>query len=121
MKLVQTTNDDILQPFDNGRDDPVVWRCYSCGNTSDDKTTNGFHQVTYDTACGYEYDTECGECGSLNTFFDGEGEPECEECSNLGWYCYKCNKSKCGECWTWFVVEKEPKDYVCPDCQGVPE
>jgi hypothetical protein len=91
-------------------DDPAVWRCYDCGQTK------GFIGVQ-DWETGIIDDVECVSCGSTNTHEDGDGEPRCD-CGNYSWYCAKCEKCKCSECWEWFSATVEPDDSICEKCFG---
>jgi len=93
----------------------VVWRCYSCGITSE---TGTFRTDKTWTDYGYEYDCVCDTCESSLTAEDGEGTPECEDCNySYGWYCDQCLKTMCQECWKWFPTpDGEPDEYLCPEC-----
>ena len=67
------------------------------------------------TDCGTEYECVCNTCESELTAMDGEGTPQCD-CGTYDWYCYKCNKCMCNECWKWFDVPEEPDEYLCTEC-----
>ena len=89
--------------------EPFVWRCYDCGSTE------GFYD-SRDWETGIVDDIYCDKCHSSNTALDGEGTPSCPEHDNYSWFCYKCNKNMCSQCWEWFAVEEEPEDNMCSKC-----
>ena len=94
----------------------VVWRCFDCGASSEKGDI--FNQIEYFSPWyGTDYDSECDNCGSVNTGEEGSGAPRCPNCLLNDWYCWKCNHSKCGECWEWFgCPDGEPEEYVCEKC-----
>jgi hypothetical protein len=93
-----------------------VWKCYSCGIDSESGTFSTHKQWT---DYGYEYDCVCNTCGSDLTAEDGEGTPSCEEHDNYDWYCDKCRKTMCAECWKWFdTPDGEPEEYICKECEA---
>ena len=95
----------------------VVWRCYSCGASSDEGGTFREHKMWTDY--GYEYDCICNTCESDHTAEDGESAPECPDCPaySSDWYCDTHRKTCCSECWEWFdTPDGEPEEYLCPKC-----
>lgn len=86
---------------------PIVWRCYTCGNTE------GFITEWYPAG---DCDVFCNKCQSANTAEDGQGEPECD-CGCFGWECDECGQFMCTECWTWKVIDDESKEEgMCKAC-----
>lgn len=89
-----------------------IYRCYGCGTTSEKGTFTDYHD--------YHGDLEsisCNTCDSDNTNMDGEGEPECSSCGAPCWWCEKCSKARCGECWKTYTSEYEPLEEICGDCK----
>lgn len=106
-RLLETKNE-----AEHGVEYDVVWRCYSCGTTSEKGT---FRTVRTWTDYGYEYECVCNTCESDLTAEDGEGEPVCDGCGGYGWYCDECRVALCGECWQWYETpEGEPDEYEHP-------
>jgi hypothetical protein len=110
---IKDTKVFTIKKDEDESDARCIWKCYSCGIDSE---AGGFSTVKQWTDYGYEYDCVCDTCGSEHTGEDGEGTPECD-CGALDWYCDKCRKTMCQECWTWFDTPGgEPEEYLCKKC-----
>jgi hypothetical protein len=117
-KLVPKDTKVFTVVEDDDDDGIVLWKCYSCGIDSEKGT---FRTDKWWTDCGYEYDCICNTCESDNTAMDGEGAPSCDEHDNYDWYCDKCRKTMCAECWKWFdTPDGEPEEYICAGCDVDP-